>query len=208
MDGLLIDSEALYLRAMSATAAERGMAFDRALYVSLVGHNGAECLRRLREHYGESFPIDDFWDACGERCREISRDQGVALKPGALELFETLDALRLPRALCTSSKRHWVDHHLTRHGLVDRFQALVSGGDCERHKPHPDPYLEAARRLGIAPEFCLALEDSHNGVRSAASAGMMTVMVPDMLDATDEMRGLCVRVVDSLHAVRGLLPGA
>jgi HAD superfamily hydrolase (TIGR01509 family) len=208
MDGLLIDSEALYLEAMSQTARERGVAFDRNLYVSLVGHAGPECVRKLSAHYGADFDIEGFWQACGERCRRIGETGGVSLKPGAAELFDALDALGLPRALCTSSRRHWVDHHLAPHGLIVRFDALVSGEDCARHKPHPDPYLEAARRLGADPGFCLALEDSHNGVRSAAAAGMMTVMVPDMLEATEEMRALCLHVADSLHAVRALLTGS
>jgi beta-phosphoglucomutase-like phosphatase (HAD superfamily) len=82
---------------------------------------------------------------------------------------------------------------------------VVAQGDYARGKPHPDPYIEAARRLGVAPELCLALEDSHNGVRAASSAGMMTIMVPDLLDPTEEMRTLCVRIAQDLHEVRDLL---
>ena len=79
---------------------------------------------------------------------------------------------------------------------------LVAQGDYAAGKPAPDPFLRAAERLGVAPELCLALEDSHNGVRSAASAGMMTVMIPDLLEATEEMRGLCRAVARDLHEVR------
>jgi beta-phosphoglucomutase-like phosphatase (HAD superfamily) len=74
-----------------------------------------------------------------------------------------------------------------------------------RGKPHPEPFLRAAEALGLPPEDCLALEDSHNGVRAAAAAGMMTIMVPDMLDPTEEMRSLCVRIARDLHEVRELL---
>jgi beta-phosphoglucomutase-like phosphatase (HAD superfamily) len=81
----------------------------------------------------------------------------------------------------------------------------VAHGDYEAGKPAPDPYLKAADRLGVEPQFCLALEDSHNGVRSASSAGMMTIMVPDLLPPTDEIRGLCTFVLNDLHAVRGLV---
>ncbi len=72
-------------------------------------------------------------------------------------------------------------------------------------KPHPEPFLKAAAALRVAPQDCLALEDSHNGVRSASSAGMMTIMVPDMLDPTEEMRTLTVRIARDLHEVRELL---
>ncbi len=69
----------------------------------------------------------------------------------------------------------------------------------------PDPFLEAARRLGVDPADCLALEDSHNGVRAAHAAGMMTIMVPDLLEATEEMRDLCVAISRNLHDVRDLI---
>ncbi|WP_275427111.1 HAD family hydrolase, partial [Stenotrophomonas maltophilia] len=85
----------------------------------------------------------------------------------------------MPRAIATSSTHRSVQHHLAAHGLLGRFDDIVAHGDYTRGKPAPDPFLQAAGRLGVEPEFCLALEDSHNGVRSASSAGMMTVMVPD-----------------------------
>ena len=74
-----------------------------------------------------------------------------------------------------------------------------------RGKPHPDPFLRAAERLGVEPEFCVALEDSYNGVRAASGAGMMTIMVPDLLPPTSEMRELCVGIVEDLHAVHDLM---
>jgi beta-phosphoglucomutase-like phosphatase (HAD superfamily) len=90
-------------------------------------------------------------------------------------------------------------------GLYARFHAVIANEDCVQGKPHPEPYLNAARALGLDPADCLALEDSHSGVRSAHAAGMMTVMVPDLLPATAEIEGLCVAVVESLHQVREAL---
>jgi beta-phosphoglucomutase-like phosphatase (HAD superfamily) len=92
------------------------------------------------------------------------------------------------------------------HGLVDRFHALITRDVQTQGKPHPEPFLKAAAALGVDPADCLALEDSHNGVRAAAAAGMMTVMVPDMLHPTDEMHSLCVRIAIDLHEVRQWLP--
>src|SRR6202011_5385800 len=131
-----------------------------------------------------------------------SPDARLAPKLGALELLDTLDQFRLPRAIATSSFRRTVERHLTAHNLMGRFEEIVGHGDYERGKPAPDPFLKAAERLGVEPSLCLALEDSHNGVRSAPSAGMMTVMVPDLLDPTDEIRGLCTFIARDLHEVR------
>jgi HAD superfamily hydrolase (TIGR01509 family) len=129
----------------------------------------------------------------------------LALKPGAIELLNTLDDLGLPRAIATSSARETVEHHLEFHDLVGRFHHIVGHGDYALGKPAPDPFLKAAERLGVEPRSCLALEDSHNGVRSAAAACMMTVMVPDLLEPTDEIRGLCAFVARDRHEMRHLL---
>jgi phosphoglycolate phosphatase-like HAD superfamily hydrolase len=107
--------------------------------------------------------------------------------------------------IATSSARHTVEHHLTAHNLAGRFHEIVGHGDYASGKPAPDPFLKAAERLGVKPRLCLALEDSHNGIRSASSAGMMTVMVPDLLEPTDEIRGLCTFVARDLLEVRSLI---
>lgn len=89
--------------------------------------------------------------------------------------------------------------------MIDRFDQIVCRGDYENGKPSPDPFLKAAERLGVESRLCLALEDSHIGVRSASAAGMMTVMVPDLLEPTEEMFALCVGVACDLHQVRDLI---
>jgi HAD superfamily hydrolase (TIGR01509 family) len=126
------------------------------------------------------------------------------LKPGATELMDALDDLGAPYALATSSRRPWVDRHFAAHGLADRFAAVVTRQDVENGKPDPEPYLKASALLGSAPMDVLALEDSHAGVRSAHAAGCMTVMVPDLLEPTDEQRAQAL-VVTSLHDVLRLL---
>jgi beta-phosphoglucomutase-like phosphatase (HAD superfamily) len=97
---------------------------------------------------------------------------------------------------------------LQTHRLGSRFQHIVARGDYEQHKPHPEPYLTAARKVGVPPELCLAIEDSYHGVRSASAAGMMTLMVPDLLPPTEEISALCHRVVLDLHEVRRLIASA
>lgn len=82
---------------------------------------------------------------------------------------------------------------------------MVAQGDYAASKPAPDPYLNAAGRLGVDSRLCLALEDSHAGVRSASSAGMTTIMVPDLLQPTDEVRRLCAHVAADLHEVCGFI---
>jgi beta-phosphoglucomutase-like phosphatase (HAD superfamily) len=163
-----------------------------------------ECRVLLLSHFGETFAVDDF-QAKWIRHFWVIAETRLVLKPGVLELLDTLDQIRLPRAIATSSSRQTVERHLIASNLTGRFDAIVGRGDYEVGKPAPDPILKAAERLGVEPQLCLALEDSHNGIRSASSAGMMTVMVPDLLEPTDEIRGLCTFVVRDLHEVRRVI---
>jgi beta-phosphoglucomutase-like phosphatase (HAD superfamily) len=204
MDGLLCDTEVVYRDAMFATAAEHGHDMPLSLFKSMIGLPGPMSDRQVLDHFGEDFPITAF-NARVSELVGVACDVGIELKAGVLELLDTLDALALPRAIATSSSPRAVEAHLGKSGIIPRFHAVVARGDYVNGKPHPDPFLKAAERLGVDPAFCLALEDSHNGVRAASSAGMMTIMVPDLLEPTDEMHALCVRIAADLHEVRGLL---
>jgi HAD superfamily hydrolase (TIGR01509 family) len=204
MDGLLVDTEQVVFEAMRAAAdgAGREMPFD--VFKRLVGLPGHVSDAIVVEHFGQAFDLEA-WRAAVSRHFDDIAAAGIALKAGVLELLDVLDVRALPRAVATSSTRHAVDHSLGQHGLVERFHAIISRELQSQHKPHPDPFLKAAAALGIAPQDCLALEDSHNGVRAAASAGMMTVMVPDLLDVTEEMRDLAVHIAADLHEVRAMI---
>jgi HAD superfamily hydrolase (TIGR01509 family) len=207
MDGLLFDTEALYQKSIMAAAVEVGQEMTPAVFRQMIGSPWHHNRALLLAHYGAGFPVDEL-HAAWLRHYDLMVATGVPLKPGVVELLDVLDELRLPRAIATSSSRSHVHHHLTACDLVDRFHAVVAHGDYASSKPAPDPFLKAAERLRVQPQLCLALEDSHNGVRSASSAGMMTVMVPDLLEPTDEIRGLCTLVVSDLHSVRSLLLAA
>lgn len=203
MDGLLFDSEALYRDAIIEAARELGHSFTVEDFLKLVGRPWAVNRVALQEHIGPAEDVEIFRSAWHQRYRTMRGS--LALKAGAAELLDHLDELRLPRAICTSSSKEDVEHNLGLHGLVGRFDAVIAAGDYARGKPAPDPFLRAADVLGVAAENCLALEDSHNGVRAAASAGMYTIMVPDLLPATDELRRVCHLVATNLHEVRVLL---
>jgi HAD superfamily hydrolase (TIGR01509 family) len=203
MDGLLFDSETLYHDAILAAAQELGHSFTTEDFLKLVGRPWLVNRAALQEHIGPEGDIEAFRAAWTRHY--LGMRSLLSLKAGVVELLDRLDELGLPRAICTSSGREEVEHNLALHGLVHRFHAVVAAGDYAQGKPAPDPFLRAAEALGVAPEDCLALEDSHNGVRSAAAAGMRTVMVPDLLPATDEIRSLCHLVVANLHEVRETL---
>lgn len=204
MDGLLVDTETVIRELVMALAPEFDATMPEQVFQRMIGLPNAESDAVARAHFGPDFPLDAFSLELNRRVHAAC-EAGVPLKAGVVELLDHLDAMPAPRAIATSSSHGAVQRTLGPSGILPRFQAVVAAGDYARGKPNPDPFLTAARRLGVDPESCLALEDSHNGVRAAHAAGMMTVMVPDLLPATEEMRDLCLAVAASLHEVRALL---
>jgi HAD superfamily hydrolase (TIGR01509 family) len=201
MDGLLLDTERLYQEALGLAAVEAGLEVAAGLFEKTLGLQWIHCRAVLLAHYGGTFAVDAF-QAIWIRHFWAIAETRLALKPGALALLDALAELGLPCAIATSSSRPTVERHLVACNLIGRFQAIVGRGDYVNGKPAPDPFLKAAEQLGVEAGSCLALEDSHNGVRSATSAGLMTIMVPDLLQPTAEMRRPCLHIVDDLHVVR------
>ena len=204
MDGLLINSEAVIRDAMMATARDMGAALPHEVFIRMVGLTHAASDAVAQAHFGPDFPLETFNEEVWRRAQAVFDAEDI-LKDGVVEIVDWLERADIPRAVATSSGHPHVRRQLEPSGVYDRMNAIVARGDYEHGKPKPDPYLVAAGRLGVAPADCLALEDSHNGVRAAHAAGMMTVMVPDLLEATDEMRALCLAVADTLHDVRQAL---
>lgn len=200
LDGTLIDSEALVKQAHFAACADIGVTMSDAQFLSLVGMHREANEISLRGFFGVEFPIQRFFD----QTRAFVGDSVAPLKVGAAELFDALDELAVPYGLATSSRRQWVDKHFAAYGLAPRFRAVVTRQDVQNGKPFPEPYLKASELLGEAPMDVLAIEDSHPGVRAAHAAGCMTVMVPDLLAANDEMREKAL-VLSSLRDIHALL---
>jgi HAD superfamily hydrolase (TIGR01509 family) len=207
MDGVLFDTERLYQEAAMAAAAEFGIEMTTEFFRSTIGVPWPVNRAQLLRHYGPSLDVDELGAASGRKFLELLEGRSI-LKPGVVELLAVLDEIELPRAIVTSSPRHRVDLHLRRYSLTGRFDHVVAHGDYVRSKPDPEPFQNAARVLGVEASRCLAVEDSYAGVRAASAAGMMTVMVPDLLPATEDIRALCAHVAADLHELRFLLGAA
>lgn len=207
LDGTVLDTERVYVETFHETVAPFGYTLPREFLYSLVGGTREQFRTRLRAQLGDDFPYDDHRRAYLARRDELLA-LGIPIKPGVTELLDTIAALGLKTAIATAATRENAEANLIRAGLRDRFEVVITRDDVEHSKPNPDIFLAAAAGIGVGPADCLAIEDSHNGVRSAHAAGMLTVMVPDILPPNDEMRMLCLAVVEDLHGVRGMLTAA
>jgi HAD superfamily hydrolase (TIGR01509 family) len=200
MDGLLLDTERLYTRSIFATCSALGYQMSEELHLSLIGGPWETNRTQLLAAFGDGFPAEVYRAKCEAGYLSLCAE-GIPLRPGALELVKFLEERAIPMAVATSTARAMATYHLQEAGLLDKLQALVARDDVVHGKPHPESYLKAAGYLATDPAECLALEDSHNGARSAIAAGMTTVLVPDLLPATSEIAGQCAHVARDLHEV-------
>lgn len=204
MDGLLIDSEAVYIVAMQAAARHFNREMTLDFCHSMVGIPRAECNVMLQELYGEGFDLAEFRGVYSANVQKAMAER-VPVKNGVVEVLALLAERGIPCGVATSALREVAESHLGRAGLLPRFATLVARDDVERAKPFPDIYLEAARRIGVPPEHCLAFEDSSPGLTAAHAAGTMAIMVPDILQPSDEIRAKALHVAPDMAAVERLL---
>ena len=132
----------------------------------------------------------------------------LAKKPGVEELLKYLKMRGFKIGLASSTREVLVRSEISDGGLLGYFDQIVGGDMVERSKPEPDIFLEACRRLGARPEKCYVIEDSHNGIRAAYAAGMHPIMVPDLMEVTEEMKSLAEEILGSLCAVQEFLQGS
>jgi len=205
MDGLLLDSERLARDAFVRACGDHGWTADLDVYHQCIGSTYDATEKILKDSFGADFPYEAVDASWSNHYHARLAAAPVPLKAGALELLQYLVEVDVPRALATSTRRATAERKLADSGLLDFFEHTVCGGETERGKPHPEPYREAARRLGVEPVECMALEDSANGVRSAHAAGCVVIQVPDLVAPASELRKLDHVIVDSLTEVLRLL---
>jgi HAD superfamily hydrolase (TIGR01509 family) len=207
MDGTLLDTEAMHRTAMRAAAERLGLDFPEALFLDLVGvHRDANTVQ-LIDHFGQDFPIETFYGDADARFEAMWR-AGVPLRPGARETLEWLAARNLPLAIATSTSSPYAEQRLGQAELLGFFAAAVTRSDVTRPKPDAEAFVLAAGRLGIDPRDCVAVEDSPNGLRAAAAAGMMALLVPDLVPPPADAGRLAQAILPDLAAVCALIEAA
>jgi HAD superfamily hydrolase (TIGR01509 family) len=177
LDGVLIDSEHVWDEARQRLAKERGRRWPVRASRDMMGMSSPEWSRYMRDEVGIEDEPEEISAEVVRRLEAIYRE-GLPLFEGAVAAVERL-AARWPLGLASSSNRELIDLVLERSGLDRFFRATVSSEEVARGKPAPDVYLEAARRLGVDPRQCAAVEDSENGIRAAKLAGMRVIALPN-----------------------------
>lgn len=207
MDGVIFDTEKLVIDCWEKVGKRYGLPDIRETFIRCIGTTRVKTQEIVFETYGKDFDYDKYSAEASIYFHEATDIPGIPVKKGARELLAYLEEKQIPLGLASSTRLAVVEEELKQAGLYHYFSVVVGGDLLKRSKPEPDIYLMACEKMGVATKDAYAIEDSYNGIRSAYIAGMTPIMVPDMLEATEEMRQKSVVVLDDLLQVKDWFEG-
>lgn len=205
MDGLIFDSERVVQRSWNHAGEVLGYGKIGEHIYHTLGFNVVRRETYFKSVFGNDFPMEEFNQITRKKFYDIVEQEGLPVKEGVRELLEYAVKHQMKVALATSSRREYSTKILTDAGLIDYFDGCVFGDMVKHAKPDPEIYLKACESIHMNPEVCMALEDAPAGIRSSSAAGMLPVMIPDLVEPDEEIQKLYYRRFDSLLEVISLL---
>lgn len=205
MDGVIFDTENLILSCWRVVAEKYRIPNIEEAFRRVIGVSATGTKKIIQQVYGEEFDYESFRQESRELFDKKIARNGLPLKSGVRELLSFLKINGYRVGLASSTRYETVLEELTQTGLAGFFEVIIGGDMVERSKPEPDIYLHACEVMKLMPEETYAVEDSWNGVRSAAAAGLRVLHVPDLLEPGEEMEKLSFRIFEDLIDVRNYL---
>ncbi|MCR4939791.1 MAG: HAD family phosphatase [Treponemataceae bacterium] len=209
MDGVLLDTESMSDRNWYQAATEMGISKNDigAALEACRGSNSRHIEEELNRRFGTvpGFTGAKFLQRTGELFHELEVTEGIPLMKGAQEILVYLKEKGYPLALASSTRGEAVKRQMKNAGLIDFFDVIITGDMVYKSKPDPEIYLTACSKLGVPSQTCAGVEDSLNGVRSTAAAGMFAVMVPDKVQPTEEIKALLFKLCGNLLELKTFL---
>lgn len=172
-----------------------------------IGRSGKDSKELFKEFYEEKFSYHEFMEKTSKKIKEEIDLNGLPIKKGVRELLIYLSANQYKIGLASSTKYEGIIEHLTKAKLLEYFKVIIGGDLVEYSKPSPEIYVKACNELGVNPKEAYAIEDSHNGIRAAFGADMKVIMVPDLMEVTQEMEEKTIIICKDLLEVISFLKG-
>ena len=204
MDGVILDSETISDKTWLIAQDEMDIKTDKDFINLCRGSNRNDTLTILRNIFGQDFDSEAFLKRTSELFKMYEDTQGIPLMPYAKQILEYLKP-KYRLALASSTNGEAVERQLRNAEVIDFFETRTTGEMVEHSKPDPEIYLMACRSLGVEPGECAAVEDSPNGIKSAAAAGLKVIMVPDKIEPTEEIEALCWKICKTLKNLEEFL---
>lgn len=195
MDGLVFDTERLFMEQLAVAMKEKGYNLSREVYIKTLGTGGSKLKDIMYSEYGEDYPFQECGDIAQSRLVMIAETIGLGIKPQIQELLVMLKEKNIPCAVASSTKSVYVEKYLKHAGLLGYFQKIIGGEMAKHSKPEPDIFLMACEKLNTAPYQALVLEDSENGVKAAFAAGIPVICIPDLKEPDRETVKMAAAVV-------------
>jgi haloacid dehalogenase superfamily, subfamily IA, variant 3 with third motif having DD or ED len=203
MDGTLFDTERVSQEGWIEAGRQAGYDITYELIKRWVGTNDAEKI--LRDEFGPKLNGSQIREIRNQYIADYMREKGLPMKLGARQLLDDVKNRGLTIALASSTYQKYIVQMLGQAEIIDYFDVVVGGDAVDNGKPAPDIYRLTCKKIGLNPGLCLAIEDSPNGVRSAAAAGLHVVMVPDSIHPTPEIERLLFALSPNLVEVSKLI---
>ncbi len=202
MDGVIFDTENLFLNCWKQIAESYGIGDIEQVYYQTIGTDIRDTRRIFHEAYGGAFSYEELAAIATDAFFSYVRANGMPMKAGVREILQYLTEEGYQIGLASSTKEIHVREQLASRELLSFFQVIICGDMVSKSKPSPEIYSKACHAISALPQETFAIEDSHNGIRAAAAAGMKAIMVPDIVPPDEEIRKLAYRIYHSLTEVK------
>lgn len=204
MDGTMFDTEQISVKSWQYAGEKFGIDIPLDFMLSIMGLSSSSIRKLFVEKYG-GVNYDAFRETNVKYAMELIEKDGVPIKPGLFPLLDTIKKRGLKCAVATSTNHERAIAHLELSKTLPYFDTVITGDMIENGKPAPDIFLRATDAMQLPPNDCIALEDSRNGILAARAAGLVPILIPDMIPPDNTMRSAAYRILPSLNEVLSLL---
>ena len=201
MDGTLLDTESIGLKAWQYIIDKYSLNIDLTLPIKSIGLNHKSTAKLFHDELGENFPYEKYWDEGMAYFKEYERTKGVPVKKGFDVLSAFLKENSIKMIVATSTYHDSATESLKRAGIYEKFDGLVGGDEVENGKPAPDVFLKAVSLTGLSADECLVIEDSENGIKASLAAGIKCIYIKDIKDICDELKATAYRECKDMSEV-------
>ena len=195
MDGLIFDTERVFMEQLAVAMKEHGYVLTREIYTETLGLGGKKLVDFMQSKFGYDYPFEECSRKAQERMAMISETIGLSVKPQIRELLQELKAGNIKCGVASSTKTELVEKYLKQAELDGFFDVVIGGDKVKVSKPEPDIFIYACERLNVSPMIALVLEVSENGIRAARAAGIRVICIPDLKEPSREVEKLVTAIV-------------
>ena len=202
MDGVMFDTERLAYKIQKELGRRYNYKIDLSFFKKTIGLNSKKTGHVYKKYFGNDFPYREVLEERRQMMRNHILSKGAPLKEGLYELLDYIKSIKLKAALVTESGRNKMELLLDQSGTKRYFDVITCSDETTGGKPDPEIFLKTAQKMNCLPENCMVLEDSENGIKAAYRAGMLPVMIPDIIEPEEEIEAMLFKKFSSLKEVR------